>query len=94
LPFLASATAYYDGYELPDVDLLAELHTSTGSPYRSVEETNFNGVADFKDIVPISDITQSPFALITFDDQAAFGDDSCTIDFSGSNLDWPSIINR
>lgn len=90
--FYFSATAFYNGYPLPDVDLEAELDTG-GITQDATEETNFNGVADFKIEVLLTNISQTPIATITFGDQAEYGNAFCRIDFSESTL-LNSVIHR
>ena len=59
----------------------------------NVEETNFNGVADFNMTVLISAINETPVATVTYDDQGTYGDASCTIEFSGNRMLWAYIID-
>jgi len=82
--FEFSATAYYNEYTFADVDLKAVLDTGDVAPF-NVEKTNFNGVADFRFTVVITSISQTPVATVTFNDQATYGDASCTINFSESD---------
>ena len=91
--FKGAAQAFYYVFPLPNVDLESELDTG-GTTKKSTDKTNFNGVADFRIEVPISDITQTPIVTVTVDNQDVFGDAHCTIDTSESDVVWDSIINR
>ena len=80
--FQFSATAFEDGNPLEDVELKGTLDTGSGTPF-NLEKTNVNGVADFTITVLVPTITETPVATVTFEDQATFGNASCSIDFSG-----------
>lgn len=79
--FQFSATAYKDGAPLGDVALKGTLDTGSQTP-SNIEQTNYNGVADFLITVLTGTISQTPVASVTFDDQGSYGNASCTVDFS------------
>lgn len=79
--FRFSATAYINGVPLEDADLKGTLDTGTATPF-NIEETNFDGVADFTITILVGTISQTPVATVTFDNQDVLGDASCTVDFS------------
>lgn len=83
--FEFSAIAYLNGNPLEDVDLKGTLDTGGATMPSNVEETNFNGVADFNMTVLITAINQTPLATITFNDQGTYGNASCTVSFSSNS---------
>ena len=91
--FKFAANASYNGYLLSDVDLKAVLDSGF-SGFTQTVETNFDGVADFKILVAVTDITQTPLVTVTFDDEETYGNASCTIDSAESNAFWAAVIER
>jgi hypothetical protein len=83
--FEFSATAFYKGYPLPEVKLEAILDAG-GERKDQIEETDTNGVADFKIEILLDDIKFTPIAGIEFEDQEEYGNSYCQIKFSHGPL--------
>ncbi len=75
-----SATATVNGSPLPNVALNAALAVGGASPSQT-QNTNAGGVAVFSIIANDNDISQTPVATCTFNDQQTYGTASCQITF-------------
>ena len=89
--FKFAATALNNGNPVSDVDLKGTLDVGAQTPSTNVEPTGLNGEADFTITVLIGTITKTPLATVTYADQGTFGTASCTVDFSGADIDWISL---
>ena len=75
-----SATAFENGSPLVNVALDATLAVGGASPSET-QSTNGQGVAIFSIMVNDNDISQTPVATVTFNDQQTYGTASCQIVF-------------